>query len=63
ELAQSSSYTITATTGIENIRKNESEHEGAAAIYDLYGRQVDRRDNQQLPAGIYVVKGKKIVVK
>lgn len=46
-------------SGIENVNSNESEnHKGT---YTLGGMRM--KENSQLPAGVYVVNGKKVVVK
>lgn len=60
ELAQSWGYYMDASaTGIENLTTIPSQREKAQAIYDLQGRKM----NGQLKPGLYIVNGKKIVVK
>ena len=50
------SLTVTNTTGIEDVKGENGE---VKAIYDLTGRQV----NEITKAGIYIVNGKKVLVK
>lgn len=45
--------------GTTDINEIESENVNAKTIYDLYGRRV----NEMLPGNIYIVNGKKILVK
>lgn len=53
-----------ATTGIENVISSEN---GTSDVYNLQGirvaRQANAADVNALPAGIYVVKGQKVIVK
>ena len=53
------------TTGIDGVTKDASGTDGP--VYDLQGRRVaDRLDDnarRQLPAGVYIVGGRKVVVK
>lgn len=48
-------------TGINKINKNDNANINANAIYDLSGRKV--ADSCQLSKGIYIINGKKVVVK
>jgi hypothetical protein len=53
------------TTGIEEIRSRNSELSGHY-IYDLQGRKINAQSsilNAQLPKGIYIQNGKKVVVR
>ena len=51
------------TNGIEEISRNLTSHLSplTSQIYDLSGRRIDNR--QSLPKGIYIVRGKKVVVR
>ena len=54
-------------TGIESLTPNPSPT-GEGSIYDLEGRKVGDNSqlstrNSQLPKGIYIVNGKKVVIK
>lgn len=49
------SWTVTGGTGIEDLKIAE----GKQVIYDLLGRRIDNITN----AGIYIVNGKKVIVK
>jgi hypothetical protein len=52
-------------TGITNFHGNALENAGITDIYTLDGRKVLSSDNtlKGLPSGIYVIKGKKLIVK
>lgn len=50
----SARYTQTAPDGIKQVETAEK----APAVYDLYGKRKDRR---QLPKGIYIINGKKVL--
>ena len=51
------------TNGIEEISRNLTSHLSplTSQIYDLSGRRIDNR--QSLPKGIYIVRGKKVVIR
>lgn len=49
-----------STTGVGNV---VADGQKAKTVYTLDGRRVDATDSKPLPAGIYVVNGKKVVVK
>ena len=51
-------FFVYATTGIETITQNVDK-KATEAIYDIYGRKVDSMKK----GGIYIVNGKKIIVK
>ena len=52
-------------TGISTIQNNALENAGVTNIYTLDGRKVLSSDNnlKGLPSGLYVIKGKKLIVK
>lgn len=52
-------------TGITTIQKNALENAGVTDIFTLDGRKVKSSDNclKELPSGLYVIKGKKLIVK
>lgn len=50
-------YTISGSTGIENVAVDSVDK---TTVYDLYGRKVSA---DRLPAGIYIVNGKKTAVR
>ena len=58
--------TVTITTGIDGVT-NDAAGTADGPVYDLQGRRVaDRLDaaaRHQLPAGVYIVGGRKVVVK
>ena len=58
--------TVAITTGIDGVT-NDAADTANGPVYDLQGRRVaDRFDDatrQQLPAGVYIVGGRKVVVK
>ena len=51
------------TNGIEELSRNLTSHPSplTSQIYDLSGRRIDNR--QSLPKGIYIVRGKKVVIR
>jgi hypothetical protein len=53
------------TTDINNIEQSDNVQSDDDAIYDLNGRKVaeGKLSNGQLPKGIYIQNGKKIVIK
>lgn len=65
EAASTAKYIIVIdnndATGIENIKATLLETDGA--VYDLTGRKVADKFNNQLPKGLYIVNGKKYLVK
>ena len=58
--------TVAITTGIDGVT-NDAADTANGPVYDLQGRRVaDRLDDatrQQLPAGVYIVGGRKVIVK
>ncbi len=52
-------------TGISTVRSNALENAGVTNIYTLDGRIVHSKDNslEELPPGLYLYKGKKLIVK
>lgn len=48
-------------TGIENINVNDNGNSHPSTVYDLQGRRIT--DTQALRPGIYIVNGKKVVIK
>ena len=48
-------------TGIETLQADRAERQGEGAIYDLSGRRIKNRSN--LPRGIYIVGGRKVMVR
>ena len=52
--------------GIENVNVNDNVNKGEEAVYDLSGRKVISKLstlNSQLSKGIYIINGKKILIK
>ena len=47
--------------GIGDVRPDMAQHNGSSEIYDLFGRRQSR--NRNLPAGIYVVNGRKVLIR
>jgi hypothetical protein len=56
------SHSIEEVTPVETV---DAAEQAPAAVYDLYGRQLSTGSlaNGQLPKGIYIVGGKKVVVR
>ena len=57
--------TVAITTGIDGVT-NDAADTANGPVYDLQGRRVaDRFDDARhsLPAGVYIVGGRKVVVK
>jgi hypothetical protein len=52
------------TSGIQQMENSESKMENSP-VYDLSGRKIVNRKsvNRKLPKGIYIVGGRKVVVK
>lgn len=48
-------------TGIEEIQ-DENQNQAKEEVYDLMGRKLDL-DRDQLPSGIYIIAGKKTLIK
>ncbi len=60
ESAEASSNTIViGGTGVENVEAAN----GVNAIYTALGTRVNATDASQLPAGLYIIDGKKVIVK
>ncbi|MDD6670656.1 MAG: hypothetical protein PUE52_02360, partial [Prevotella sp.] len=51
------------TTAIEGINTDRTETAGPDGIYTIGGQRMSQEDMKLLPKGIYIVKGKKIVVR
>lgn len=51
------------TTAIEGINTDRTEAAGQDGIYTIGGQRMSQEDMKLLPKGIYIVKGKKIVVR
>lgn len=51
------------TTAIEGINIGRTENTGPDGIYTIGGQRMSQEDMKLLPKGIYIVKGKKIVVR
>ena len=51
------------TTAIEGINTDRTEAAGPDGIYTIGGQRMSQEDMKLLPKGIYIVKGKKIVVR
>lgn len=52
------------TSGLGQIEKSKSEVDGlAGAVYDLSGRRMGKLPKGQWPSGLYIVNGRKVVVK
>ncbi|OYP59874.1 hypothetical protein [Prevotella sp. P3-122] len=51
------------TTAIEGINTGRTETAGQDGIYTIGGQRMSQEDMKLLPKGIYIVKGKKIVVR
>lgn len=51
------------TTAIEGINIGRTENAGPDGIYTIGGQRMSQEDMKLLPKGIYIVKGKKIVVR
>lgn len=57
-------YTVNNTTGIENIGLTENEMLDVYTVTGIrVGRNLDRESLKALPAGLYIVNGKKILVR
>ena len=52
--------TVKATDGIGELRKQKAEG-STQNIYDLQGRRMNATSLSELPTGVYVVNGKKVV--
>ena len=52
---------ILEATGIETLQADWAKRQGEGAIYDLSGRRIKNRSN--LPRGIYIVGGRKVMVR
>lgn len=57
-------YEADETTGVLQLVSGcDTSHGDQNAIYDLQGRKVSSDSNAKLPSGIYIMNGKKIIVK
>ena len=56
-------YFSTTPVGIDEVNASTSQQVSKDAIYDLTGRKVTEIDIKNLPKGIYIQDGKKILVK
>ena len=65
ELARTSVLNITNTTGIAEMEEGKLKMEDTSdVVYDLSGRRIQSSIlNRQSQKGIYIVNGKKVVVK
>lgn len=61
--AWSDEATVDLTTGINEIKSEESGMKNDGAVYDLAGRQIVTYSNRPMQRGIYIQGGKKILVK
>lgn len=48
-------------TGINQV--NGAQAQSAGAVYNLQGIKVSNRGTNNLPAGLYIMQGKKVIVK
>jgi hypothetical protein len=55
------SFEFDSPTAVQSIKEGQAAVKGA--VYDLSGRRVASAANAQLPKGLYIIDGKKVVIK
>ena len=57
-------FFATPTTGVESIEAEDAKNvKNEGTVYDLMGRKVSENFGDNLPKGMYIVGGKKVLVK
>ena len=56
---------LSGTTAIHSLNNGKGTNVGSSTVYDMQGRKIMSGDssNRQLPKGLYIINGKKVVIK